>query len=156
TDCRNSRSERSAMFTPATMHDVSIPDAPGAKPAGAFEQLIEERKRVESYTKEQYARLTRLRELIREEKAAAESDLDARRQELQSSTDGAWKTEIERLRLELEELRGSLEKVYAERNRFQAALVQVGQQNRRLQQQVLQLEQQAVEAERVRIDKERR
>lgn len=147
------------MLTPATMPDVCLPQiTPATPPATAFEQLMAERKRVEAYTNEQYARLSRLRELIRTEKAAAEADLEARRRDVeapQAPQEGPWQAECERLHQQMHELQKCLEQVHSERNRFQAALVQLGQQNRYLQQQVLYFEQEAVRAERQRIDNER-
>src|SRR5262245_35822890 len=46
------------------------------------EQIKAERERLEQYTREQHARLSKLRELMLAEKAAAEKDLAARKEEV--------------------------------------------------------------------------
>lgn len=67
----------------------------------AMDELIAERKRVEEYTQEQYNRLSRLRELIRSERTAADAELVERRREVERLAGGAMQEEMERLRQNL-------------------------------------------------------
>lgn len=64
----------------------------------AMDDLIAERKRVEEYTQDQYNRLSKLRELIRTERMAADAELQERRGELERLKHGELPEEVERLR----------------------------------------------------------
>lgn len=92
-----------------TLTDISI-DTDTGVPTGqrlvpsikeALNELIAERKHVEEYTKEQHTRLSRLREMIRAERAAAEQEHVERRAELER-LGGSASEEFARLRHNLD------------------------------------------------------
>lgn len=105
---------------PSTMMDTAL-DLPGevlqkklnASAQLTLEQLKEERERVEQYTKEQFARLSRLRELLREEKAVAEKEIEARRQELEQRLQQPVSAELQHQILQLKQ---QLQAALAERD----------------------------------------
>lgn len=69
----------------------------------AMDEVIAERKRVEEYTQEQYGRLSRLRELIRSERTAAEQEHQERLRDLaRLADDNAVHEEIGKLRKSVE------------------------------------------------------
>lgn len=92
-----------------TLTDISL-DTDTAVPTGqrlvpsikeALNELIAERKHVEEYTKEQHARLSRLRDMIRAERTAAEQEHVERRAELER-LGGSAPDEVARLRHNLD------------------------------------------------------
>lgn len=135
-----------------TMTDISVgdtqpnPGSPEAKPAAGsaapaappaakapMDDLIEERKRLEKYTEEQYARLNRLRELLRSEKAELETELQKRRAQLER--EGPWAEEIKQLRDQLHELQQGFQQSEEERDNLKAQ-VQTLQGGQKLQQEL--------------------
>lgn len=112
-----------------TMTDLELPGEALQKKLTAsanvsLDQLREERERVEQYTKEQFARLSRLRELLREEKAAAEQEIAERRQELeqriQQPGNEQFCKQIETLEQDILELAALRDQALAQRAEEQA------------------------------------
>lgn len=64
----------------------------------SMNDLLEERRRFEQYTRDQNARLNRLRELINEEKAGAAADLEKRRAEIVAGATAKLKAELDEAR----------------------------------------------------------
>jgi predicted nucleic acid-binding Zn-ribbon protein len=87
-----------------TLNDIGIPDTTKVADPGEpslLDQLREERKRFEQYTQEQHARLGRLRETIKEERAAADAELDKKRKDLAAAQDENIKKDLEEARKQL-------------------------------------------------------
>jgi colicin import membrane protein len=80
----------------------SVPAAAPLPIMQAIQQLMQERKQVEQFVEESYARLNALREQVRAEKAAADAEFDKKRSEAPSPQD---KSELEHLRVEANEWR---------------------------------------------------
>lgn len=64
----------------------------------SMNDLLEERRRFEQYTRDQNARLSRLRELMNEERAAASADLERRRAEIVAAATDKLKAELDESR----------------------------------------------------------
>src|SRR5205823_5461712 len=98
-----------------TQQDINLPAGDKPKPAtplSAMDDLIAERKRLEQYTQEQHNRLNRLRELSREEKAAADKQLEEKRQEIERLHDvSGLKAEIDSLKAQLQERQPEIDKL---------------------------------------------
>ena len=113
--------------------NVDLPPAGDIKKSGIFapsavlEQIRAERDRLEKYTQEQHARLSKLRELLISEKAGREKELAARKEELDRQVQllqERWKEpdfEVARQKLR-QELREETDQVIGQRD---AALAEV-------------------------------
>lgn len=88
----------------------------------SINDLLEERRRFEQYTREQNARLTRLRELINEEKASAAAELEKKRTEIAAGASGHLKAELEEARQVCLEQEKALAQAQAERSATQAEM----------------------------------
>lgn len=97
----NSPNPRPSTVASEEPHD----DAAGASvplpTMQAIQQLMAERKELEQFAQESYARLNQLRELIREENAAADA--------VRTNTNAQEKVELERLRTQVRELETQLD-----------------------------------------------
>src|SRR5438128_485072 len=85
------------------------------------DQIKAERERLEQYTREQHARLSKLRELMLSEKAAAEKDLAVRKEELnrqeQVLRNPLLNPDLETLRQQIrQEQKATLDQLAAERD----------------------------------------
>jgi hypothetical protein len=107
--------------------------------------LLEERRRFEQYTREQNARLTRLRDLITEEKANARADLEKSRAELVATATAKLRAELDDARQLLQEHDRSEAHTNAE---HAAALAEM----KRMREQLQEVSQLRKELERIRAE----
>lgn len=151
---------------PKTMQDTSLDELAAvsrtpSSTSSALEHLQAERARVEQYTREQYARLSRLRELIRAEKEEAARELDAKRRELDQQAaphDARAQLEIEDLKQQLEVQRQLRERLQNERTTAQAEVQQLRddlqRQSADAQAEVQQLRAQVRELENIKTERD--
>jgi predicted nucleic acid-binding Zn-ribbon protein len=97
----------------------------------SMNDLLEERRRFEQYTRDQNARLSRLRALINEEKAAASADLEKRRAEIVAAGTDKLKAELDEARELWQEQEKALAKTQAEYHAAQEEIQRLRDQHAR-------------------------
>ena len=94
----------------------------------SINDLHEERRRFEQYTREQNVRLGRLRELISEERAAASAELERRRAEIVAAGTDKLKAELDESRHLWQEQEQALARTQADYHVAQAEIQRVREQ----------------------------
>lgn len=97
----------------------------------SMNDLLEERRRFEQYTRDQNTRLTRLRELINEEKVAASAELEKRRAEIAAAATQKLKVELDEARDLWQEQEKALAKTQAEYHAAQEEIQRLRDQHAR-------------------------